>query len=519
MMYLKRKEGNFMEAKTARIKRYSGLLCLAMVLAFSGSAIAQGYALIPVRTNTTATITAQRDGTPVANAITATANTVDTLRIPMSPTSSVTQLGSHAQNTPAIRYVRGTATLNLPGNPAYRTANISVYSLDGKRIMSATADAAYGTTGISRQRLAAGVYMIKVQGANRLQTNTFRLSHSGGNFNINVTFTGDERNLNLRKSADVGGDITITVEPRAAAVTSGYQSRVVHFRPVAGTHRLQIINLSTTPGMGTPVTPEARTEAVRQALNNTPPSSVTAMNSYGTTRTITYESRRFGGTQTAVVVLPPNHDDGRLFPVMYFGHGITGSAFANNMSSRTILGNLAASGEAKDMIIVHTNQWTPTTQAQVDAGNTMESANVYTLFIDEWATNLHPYVLENLPVAPGRENVAITGFSMGGNMAIRIWMAHPDKIGFVGLGDPPAISTSANNIRDSRAGAAGAPRPWLILNTGGDPDVTSLGNMPRNISDALTQRGFDNIWHTIPGAGHDQRAMTPHLYNFLRGIF
>jgi enterochelin esterase-like enzyme len=205
---------------------------------------------------------------------------------------------------------------------------------------------------------------------------------------------------------------------------------------------------------------------------------------------------------------------------MYFGHGITGSARANDMNSRTILGNLVASGEAKDMIIVYTNQWTPVTQAEVDAGNTMNSSNAYTPFINEWAENLHPYMLENFPVAPGRENVAITGFSMGGNMAIRIWMAHPDKIGFVGLGDPPAIVTSSTNIRNSAAGAVNAPRPWLILVTGAEPEgANSVGQGPQNISNALTQNGFDNVWHFVPGSGHNQTVMTPHLYNFLRGIF
>jgi len=511
-----------MKAKTiSGMKRRGGLLFAVMVLTFSVGAAAQDFALIPVRTNAAATITAQRGGTPIGNTITAEADAVDTLRIPMSQLTSITQLGLRAQNTPAITYTRGTVTLNLPGNPAYRTADISIYSLDGRRVMRAGADAIHSASGISRQSLAAGVYMIKVRCADRSQTNAFRFSHRGGKFNISVSFTGGTRNLRSVNAANASaaGDITITVEPSAASVTAGYQSRVVHFRPEVKTHRLQTINMSSTPGLGTPVTPDARTEAVRQAHTNTPPSSVTAMNTYGTNRTVTYQSRRFGGTQTAVVVLPPNHDDGRLFPVMYFGHGITGSARADDMSSRRILGNLAASGEAKDMIIVYTNQWTPTTQAEVDAGNTMQAANVYTLFIDEWAANLHPYILENFPVAPGRENVAITGFSMGGNMAIRIWMAHPDKIGFVGLGDPPAISTSSSDIGRSNAAAANAPKPWLILITNADPDISFVGNMPKNISDALTARQFDHIWHLVPGSDHNQTVMTPHLYNFLRGIF
>ena len=494
-----------------------------MVMTFSGSAIAQDYSLIPVRTNTTATITAHRDGTPVGNTITAEANAVDTLRIPMSENTSVTQLGLRAQNAPAITHTRGTVTLNLPGNSAYQKANISVYSLDGRRVMGAAADAIHRTAGISRQNLAAGAYMIRVRGADRSHTNAFRVSHRGGNFNINVSFTGGAGNPRSANAANAVGDITITVEPTRAAVTFGYQSRVVHFRPVTGTHRLQTINLSGTPGLGTPVTDTARTAAVRQMMTNTVPSEATRAptsgNTYGTNQTITYPSSRFGGTHTAVVVLPPNHDDGRLFPVMYFGHGITGSARANDMNSRTILGNLVASGEAKDMIIVYQNQWTPVTQAEVDVGNTMQAMSAYANSIDDWASNLHPYMLENFPVAPGRENVAITGFSMGGNMAVRIWMAHPDKIGFVGLGDPPAVSTTANNIRDSRAGAANAPRPWLIFVSGAEPEGNIVGNGPQNISTALTQRGFDNVWHFVPGSGHNQTVMTPHLYNFLRGIF
>ena len=76
---------------------------------------------------------------------------------------------------------------------------------------------------------------------------------------------------------------------------------------------------------------------------------------YGTVVHNTYESKTTGLTRGVNIILPPNYDESKKYPVVYLLHGIFGnehSMLDGNSKLIEISGNLAAEGKAKEMIIV-----------------------------------------------------------------------------------------------------------------------------------------------------------------------
>lgn len=82
-----------------------------------------------------------------------------------------------------------------------------------------------------------------------------------------------------------------------------------------------------------------------------------------------------------------------------------------------MLTNLIADGEAEEMIVVlpyiYCSKDMPYCTG-MDTTNTLNCDN----FINDMMTDLIPFIEENFSVAKGRENTAVTGFSMGGREAL-----------------------------------------------------------------------------------------------------
>ena len=94
---------------------------------------------------------------------------------------------------------------------------------------------------------------------------------------------------------------------------------------------------------------------------------------YGRLLEITYESSTTGTIRKANIVLPPNFDASKQYPVLYLLHGIGGDH--NEWLGAEpvyVLSNLAAEGKAESMITV-----IPNVRARAnDAGNPQD---IYTL--------------------------------------------------------------------------------------------------------------------------------------------
>src|SRR6185437_12394886 len=120
---------------------------------------------------------------------------------------------------------------------------------------------------------------------------------------------------------------------------------------------------------------------------------------------------------------------GTRFPVLYLLHGSndTAAGWTDIGHANFILDNLIAQKRAKPMIVVM--PWGHA--VPFDAQREIQSKN-NALFEKYVLEDLIPTVEARYRVAPGRENRAIVGLSMGGGQAITIGLSHLDLFSHVG---------------------------------------------------------------------------------------
>ncbi|GBU21466.1 hypothetical protein R80B4_01357 [Fibrobacteres bacterium R8-0-B4] len=225
----------------------SAVKAVLLVSTIAAGAFSQvDTAKVPVIVNAAATVTImppQGSTITIGANKTVAANKADTLIIGiLKNTSSVTQRPRGFAGVPAIiKNSAGKVSLSLPAQ-SYRNAEISLYTVDGKRVLSDKATALNAVNNISRPNIAAGAYLLSVNGMNG-NAFTARHAHSGGNLNINVTFghdgAGSANQLNKGANSLVESGWTIT----AKATVAGYDSVSYGFNPVKGMNPLQDITL------------------------------------------------------------------------------------------------------------------------------------------------------------------------------------------------------------------------------------------------------------------------------------
>lgn len=246
---------------------------------------------------------------------------------------------------------------------------------------------------------------------------------------------------------------------------------------------------------------------------------------YGTLIKYQYYSTTRERLTNVNVLLPPGYSENEKYPVLYALHGFweNEDALAKMGSVRTMLGNLISTGEAEKMIVVFPYIYTSKTQESCSGLDLANSLN-YDNFINDLKADLMPYIESNFSVKTGRENTAITGFSMGGRESLFIGLTLSDKFGFVGAACPaPGLTPGADlslhpgQLQESELKPAGV-MPKLIMITGGGNDGV-VGNNPSTYHNILKNNGINNIWHYISTGSHDASSVQPHFYNYLRAIF
>ena len=123
-----------------------------------------------------------------------------------------------------------------------------------------------------------------------------------------------------------------------------------------------------------------------------------------------------------------------------------------------------------------------------------------------------PLIEKNYSAATGRENTAITGFSMGGRESLNIGTRHPDLFGYVGAICPAPGATPVTNFKSEENA------PSLIFITAGGNDET-VYNIPEGYHNSLTSAGTPHIWHYYKAGYHGDNSIRAHLYNFVRAVF
>jgi len=215
----------------------------AVGAAFATGAAAQAdEALVPFIVNVNATVSAT-DGV-TQRQVTVTANQETLLRLPLQNANGVLNGAQSRLSVPAvINNHAGKVTVNLSAQ-TYKNAELSLYTVNGKRILHYKASASSAVNNISRRNITTGVYLLSVRGANGVAV-TSRMTHSGGGLDISVVFSGENSPSasRLAKKA-TSEDWMITVS------AAGYVDSVYTLRPVAGINPTQNITLQKASSGG-----------------------------------------------------------------------------------------------------------------------------------------------------------------------------------------------------------------------------------------------------------------------------
>jgi len=246
---------------------------------------------------------------------------------------------------------------------------------------------------------------------------------------------------------------------------------------------------------------------------------------YGTLTKHQYYSTTRERMTNVNVLLPPGYNENEKYPVLYALHGYweTEDSLAAMGKVRNMLGNLISTKDAEKMIVVFPYIYTSKTQESCSGLDLANSLN-YDNFINDLVTDLMPYIESNFSVKTGRENTAITGFSMGGRESLFIGLTRSDLFAYVGASCPaPGLTPGADlsmhpgQLKENQLKPA-YNNPYLIMITGGGQDGT-VGTQPSSYHNILKNNGVDHVWHYVTTGGHDASSVQPHFYNYLRYIF
>lgn len=242
---------------------------------------------------------------------------------------------------------------------------------------------------------------------------------------------------------------------------------------------------------------------------------------YGTVTKVSYYSNTCKRNRNFNILLPANYSEDKQYPVLYAMHGYWQNEDTlidendESMRTRQIIGNAIASCEAEEMIVVFPYIYASETQESCTAMDDTNNA-AYDNFINELTNDLMPYIESHYSVKTGRDNTAITGFSMGGRESLYIGMKRPDLFGYVGAVCPaPGVSPGLIDESDFKWTD---DSPYLLFLTAGSND-TVVYSTPSGYNDILTNNGVPHIWHYVTGGYHGGNSIRAHLYNFVRVIF
>ncbi|MBQ8965198.1 alpha/beta hydrolase-fold protein [Ruminococcus sp.] len=214
------------------------------------------------------------------------------------------------------------------------------------------------------------------------------------------------------------------------------------------------------------------------------------------------------------VLLPPDYSDDKEYPVLYILHGYRDNEqwmARDNVHLSTMLNNLVADGEAEEMIVVCPYIFC-SKELEYCTGMDEQNSLAYDNFINDMMTDLMPFIEGNFSVKTGRENTAITGFSMGGRESLFIGFSHPEKFGYIGavcpapglisgMGFPPFNLEPEQFCFTENA-------PELLLISASKADGVVVDN-PQKYHDMLTNNGTEHLWHLMENTGHDASSVTP----------
>jgi enterochelin esterase family protein len=250
---------------------------------------------------------------------------------------------------------------------------------------------------------------------------------------------------------------------------------------------------------------------------------------HGDLRQARYFSKTMNTWRRMFVYTPPGYDkeQDKKYPVLYIQHGGGEDETGWSVQGKTdiILDNLIAAGKAKPMIVVIPNGNVTVAGGARGGGGGGYSAAGMAGYADELLNNIVPFVEKTYRVAPGAENRALSGLSMGGGQAFYVGLGNKDKFGAVGV-----FSTGLfGGIQNAAAFDGEAQIPGLYTKTDefnkslkvfyisvgeGDPRV----EFTKKAVASMKEHGVKVEFNSFPG-GHEWQVWRKSLHDFAQKIF
>lgn len=248
---------------------------------------------------------------------------------------------------------------------------------------------------------------------------------------------------------------------------------------------------------------------------------------HGAVAQVFYDSTVLGRPRRMHVYTPPGYGaSSDRYPVFYLLHGSGDSDQTWSALGRAgiILDNLIAARKAKPMVVV------------MPAGHTVVPATPASRlqFVQEFLTDILPFVEKNYRVRTDRSSRAIAGLSMGGGQTLNIAMPHLEKFGYVGVYS--AGLSGGGGGRGSAASGPAAPygESWekqhqavldnaslkkglKLLWFGIGKEDAALANAHAT-ADLLKKHGFNPVFHESDG-GHTWPNWRDYLVIFAPQLF
>jgi enterochelin esterase family protein len=224
-----------------------------------------------------------------------------------------------------------------------------------------------------------------------------------------------------------------------------------------------------------------------------------------------YLSKVTGTWRRAYIYTPPDYDTNTRmkYPVLYLLHGWGENEQGWHVQGHVdvIMDNLIAEKKAKPMIVVmdNLNAVKPGESAAGAPGRAGGRGPMASgVFTEMMLTDLMPMVERTFRVAPGRENRAMAGLSMGGAQTFGTALGNLDKFAYIGGFSGSSGGRGGFDPKTSSGGvfadavAFNKKVKVLFLGIG-----SSEGSGTKTFSDELTKAGINNVYYESPGTAHE----------------
>lgn len=248
---------------------------------------------------------------------------------------------------------------------------------------------------------------------------------------------------------------------------------------------------------------------------------------------IEYYSSVAGAYKHANVILPPEYDPEKDYPVLYLLHGLqcdedawTEGVSGFAMGAQYTVQNAHYFGGVPEMIVVCVNSLVNATETEPEwtmfpPSAPPELAATYDLTGRDIVECLMPYVNGHYSTLTDKDNTAIAGFSMGGREALLTAFAYQDVFGYVGAFSSASFGENVISSSDYV--------PDFALDEGSDGfryvQITvsrfdTLAGVSANIHEKLDAIGVEHTYEIKSALiGHSPSVWRPALNTFVHNIF